>query len=724
MSATRVATAGPVAAPVRHEPLSPWSPVAVAVALVGTAGIVAALVMQHASHGDLWFVAANAVMMGAWLAAGAVAAWRRTRDPIAPLLVIAAASGALGFFGRVASATGHDLGAGELVEVLGEIGDCIGSAVLFHLALSLPTGRLTTILRRIGAGVGYLVAAAMFVALRAYRPGGAVEWARFVPAISVAFGVTIGGLAMVSRYLEASTVHRRRLQWICALGGIGLAWCVVVVTANLLFEWPRPIGALEVLGASLVPLALATDRLEVATARSERLVTLVFRGFVRVCLVSSLLIVFVLGLVHRPRVGQRGLVLAAIGAMLVAAAAGPLLRPWLAELADRVVHGDRHPADEALRVLGQRLSRSTRLDDLLGDVVAALAASQADAGVELWQMGAGDHLECTAAHPAVERSPLTVPPAARTALLGRGVAGRDAALLWLPDLVGGGDGKRFRVVPVAHSGELLALLVLRRSVVADDFVEADQIVLAEVARQLGLVLHNAQLDSTLSATLGELHAQAEELRASRARVVAAADAERRRIERDLHDGAQQQLVALAVSIGVVRDLVEVEPAESVAILDELRAEVQTAIDGLRSLAHGIYPPLLASRGLTEAIGAATQRGTESITFTSDGVDRYSAEVEAAVYFCCLEALQNAAKHAAGHHVAVSLAVRGDVLHFTIADDGPGFDATKPGTGQGRINMVDRVGAVGGRLVVRSSPGAGTVVEGSVPIDRGDVPIRA
>ena len=715
MSTVQVARGEGDAPAARRSARGPWGPVALVVGVVGGAAVVTALVMQQAARGGLWFVGANAVMVVAWLVAAMVVAARRERDPAVPVLIVAAAAGAIGFFGRVATATGHDLGAGRVIEGLGDIGDCLGSAALFHFALALPTGRLTTAVRRAGAGIGYVCAAIIFVALRAYRPGGEVEWARFVPACSVAVGVTLGGLAVASRYQQASALHRRRLQWFCALAGVGLTWGIVVVTANLLFEWPRPIGALEVLGVALVPLALATDRTDLAIARSERLVTLIFRMVLRVAIVAGLLVVFVLGLVHRPRDGQRGLVFAAIAAMLVAALAAPLLRPWLAELTDRVVHGDRHPADEALRILGRRQSRSASLDDLLADVVDALAASQADGGVELWQLGAGDRLECIAAQPSGERPALTVPPAARTALLGRGIAGRDAALLWLPDLVARGDGRRFRVVPVAHSGELLALLVLRRSTVADEFGEADQVVLAEVARQLGLVLHNAQLDSTLSATLGELHAQAEELRASRARVVAVADAERRRIERDLHDGAQQQLVALAVSIGVVRDLVEVEPAESVAILEELRAEVQTAIDGLRSLAHGIYPPLLASRGLTEAIEAATRRGVEPISFRAEQVGRYSPEIEAAVYFCCLEALQNAAKHAVGHKVEVSLAARGEVLHFSIADDGPGFDASKPGIGQGRVNMVDRIGAVGGRLTVRSSPGSGTVVEGSVPI---------
>ena len=171
--------------------------------------------------------------------------------------------------------------------------------------------------------------------------------------------------------------------------------------------------------------------------------------------------------------------------------------------------------------------------------------------------------------------------------------------------------------------------------------------LADLARQVGLAFHNSQLDTALQTTLDELRKQADALRESRARIVASGDAERRRVERNLHDGAQQHLVALAVNLRLARDIIADDPAAGAEMLDELAGEVQETIQELRELAHGIYPPLLVDSGLVEALRAAANRSPLAVEVVAEGIGRYSAEIEAAVYFCCLEALQNAAKHAPG-----------------------------------------------------------------------------
>ena len=251
---------------------------------------------------------------------------------------------------------------------------------------------------------------------------------------------------------------------------------------------------------------------------------------------------------------------------------------------------------------------------------------------------------------------------------------------------------------------------------ADVFTGGDERALAEVARRLAIVLRNRVLDEQLQVTLADLRRTNADLLASRRRLVATADAERRRIERDLHDGAQQHLVALAVGLRLVRDELrsagngsgESEPA----LLDELDRGVREAIATLRDLAHGIYPPLLRDGGLTEALRVAATRGRAQ--FVTDGVGRYPEQVEAAVYFCCLEALQNAAKHAPGAHVELRLAADEAQLRFTVTDTGPGFVAGGV-PGAGLQNMADRVGAVGGSVECRSAPGAGTTVEGNVPV---------
>ena len=207
-----------------------------------------------------------------------------------------------------------------------------------------------------------------------------------------------------------------------------------------------------------------------------------------------------------------------------------------------------------------------------------------------------------------------------------------------------------------------------------------------------------------------------ELRASRARVVAAADAERRRIERDLHDGAQQHLIGLAVQLRLVRDLADSEPGRANELLEALGDDVQVALEQVRDLAHGIYPPLLQDRGLPGALAAAARNAPVKTSVETNGLARYEPDIEAAVYFCCLEALQNASKYAGpGANATVRVREDGAALGFEVRDDGIGFDVESGRAGAGLTNMQDRVGAIGGSLRVESSPGRGTTVSGLIPL---------
>jgi signal transduction histidine kinase len=219
-------------------------------------------------------------------------------------------------------------------------------------------------------------------------------------------------------------------------------------------------------------------------------------------------------------------------------------------------------------------------------------------------------------------------------------------------------------------------------------------------------------NQTLEARVDE---QSDQLRASRARIVAAADAERRRIERNLHDGAQQHLVALAVNLNLARRELADDPEVSATMLEQLVGDVRATIEDLRNLAHGIYPPLLLESGLPAAVSAAAARSSLEVSVVTDGVGRQSPDVEAAVYFCCLEALQNAAKHAEGAAVAVRIWEEPGALAFEVADDGPGFDPVTVTHGQGLVNMGDRLAAVGGAARWESYPGRGTKVCGSLPV---------
>jgi len=212
--------------------------------------------------------------------------------------------------------------------------------------------------------------------------------------------------------------------------------------------------------------------------------------------------------------------------------------------------------------------------------------------------------------------------------------------------------------------------------------------------------------------------QTVELRASRSRVVSAADAERRRIERDLHDGAQQHLIGLAVHLRLVHDLADSEPEKAKEMLEALGEDVQVALEQMRDLAHGIYPPLLQDRGLGDALAAAARKAPVRTSVDTDGLARFEPDVEATVYFCCLEALQNASKYAGGGATAtVTVRQESGALLFEVVDDGAGFDAEHRRRGVGLTNMQDRVGAIGGSLRIESVPGRGTTVSGIVPLGR-------
>jgi len=235
-------------------------------------------------------------------------------------------------------------------------------------------------------------------------------------------------------------------------------------------------------------------------------------------------------------------------------------------------------------------------------------------------------------------------------------------------------------------------------------------------------LESVQLElDELNRTLEErvaigLHDLAE----SRRRVVAAGDAERRRIERNLHDGAQQHLVALAVKLRLVEMLAESDPAQAAVLVGEARRDVLETVDEVRTLAHGLYPTALADLGLAAALASAGGRSPLDTRVEAESVGRYDRDIEAAVYFCCLEAMQNAAKHAGDRaQLTVRLHEADGMLRFSVCDDGAGFTVGQHGGGDGLVNMADRLGAWGGCVAVRSEPGRGTCVSGEVPVLRTD-----
>jgi signal transduction histidine kinase len=266
------------------------------------------------------------------------------------------------------------------------------------------------------------------------------------------------------------------------------------------------------------------------------------------------------------------------------------------------------------------------------------------------------------------------------------------------------DPASFRCLTELREGDRLVAGLVHDAALAEqsDFVQA--------VGSFAVTEHtNSRLSARLEDALREVYA-------SRARILASADRERSRIERDLHDGAQQRLVALRIQLQLIEELVPTDPPAVRKKLQVLGEEVAATLDEIRALARGVYPSLLADRGLVEALRSAALKLPIAASVDPDGIGRYPQEVESAVYFCCLEAMQNASKHAHDAH-AVTITLRQDgELSFEVRDDGAGFDEAALQPGAGLTNMHDRLVTVGGGVEVRSTPGSGTVVTGSVPLE--------
>jgi signal transduction histidine kinase len=220
-----------------------------------------------------------------------------------------------------------------------------------------------------------------------------------------------------------------------------------------------------------------------------------------------------------------------------------------------------------------------------------------------------------------------------------------------------------------------------------------------------LALEHARLQA-------EVEAQLEQVRASRTRIVEAGDAERRRLERDLHDGAQQRLVTLSLAIGMARSQAAGVNPELAVLLETAAAEAQAAITELRELARGIHPAVLTETGLAGAIQALAERSPVATTITAVPASRYPAQIEATAYFVVSEALANVAKHAAASSTRVTIRELTGRLVVQVSDDGPG--GARPEGGSGLRGLADRVAAAGGALRIESSPGSGTHLEADIP----------
>ncbi len=399
------------------------------------------------------------------------------------------------------------------------------------------------------------------------------------------------------------------------------------------------------------------------------------------------------------RTTSPGLALSVLATAIVAVAFDPV-QTRLEAAATRAVHGGSPAPYDVLRRFSETVTGSSPAEELPARMARVLAEGTGAQWSQVWLVVGGRPSLAATWPPGATREP------------GAGeVDPHDDAA----------PGRRS--LPVRHGGELLGVLVVQEREHVP-LTSVEQRLFAGLAGQAGLVLRSARLRAELEHRLAELTVRAEELRSSRQRLVEVQDDQRRLLERDIHDGAQQHLVALAVNLRLAQTLSSRAPERASQLLAGQEEAAREAIATLVQLSRGIYPPLLAEEGLPAALGAAAAASVVPVEVRSRGVGRYPSNIEAAAYFCCLEALQNAVKHAGATTVRVELRggdESGDgSLTLTVDDDGAGFDPGTTPVGTGLASMRDRIESVLGTLTIERSPAGGSRVRAVLPLAAGSV----
>ena len=583
-----------------------------------------------------------------------------------------------------------------LLGLLSDAGWIIGIIpVLMFIPMLFPDGHLPS--RRwwpLAAAawtlIGFLLVAVVFVTPRFAGSSGParVENPLYIRALDqveipdvvisiLLLAVLIGSVAsLVVRFRRARGDERQQIKWV-ALALILLVFSFVLSEVLLQLGIESALVDAVISGSAFIaiPVSIGVAVLRFRLYELDVVVkkTLVAGVLALLVIAVYAAVVWAFGAVAA---GRESSVSLFVIALLLGLAFRPVAR-FARRVADRLVYGRRATPYEVLTEFSGRIGDAYATEDVLGRMAQILGQATGAGVARVWLAVDGELVP--------EASwPTDAPAAAGSPIRG------DA----LPEVPGEA------AVEVRDRGELLGAL----SVVMpanDPMTPSKERLIHDLASQAGLVLRNVRL--------------VEELRASQRRIVAAQDAERRRLERNIHDGAQQQLVALSVKARLARGVADRDVEKTTDLLGQIEGELQTALDDLRDLARGIYPPLLADKGLGAALEAQARRTQLPVTVDSHGLDRYPQEVEAAVYFSCLEALQNVAKHAEASAVSVTLSQVNGQLRFEVADDGSGFDPGATGYGTGLQGIADRVGALHGDLAVSSRPGGGTKVVGRIEV---------
>jgi signal transduction histidine kinase len=626
---------------------------------------------------------------------GALIASRRPRHPIGwIMLAIGLAStiqGLLGESARQLYAPRPELGA-----ALFFISNALSRAVLLLygiLLLLFPDGRLPSRRWRPVVIVG-VVAMTASSALDVVTPGPLADYAMVTPPRNP-FGVPLPDLAqhvvglslfiglfgflllsivsVVLRFRRAGPELRLQLKWFALAGSLLVATFVGANVTTPVGSWPSPPwGAAELIAAGAMSVAIAIAILRHRLFDIDLVISRTVAYGALAGVIAAFYIAVVAGVGSLLASGSESRLFLAIVATAFVAVAFQPLRARLERLANRLVYGVRAVPYEVLADFTTRLDGRQNSLQLLPVMARMLAQGTSSDAATVWLHESGREV---AASSFPEHQHVTADVATRSVLL-------------------------------QHAGANLGrLTVARRS--GEPLSPTEERLMDGLASQAGLVLHSAGLQDELSRRMLEL-------RQSRHRLVTAQDEARRRLERDLHDGAQQNLVSLRMKLGLAASVAREKPDSLEPLLQEMQSELGDALDSLRNLARGVYPPLLEAEGLKAALRARARQVPISIDVQC-GPERYPRELEGAVYFCCSEALQNLTKHSRATRGSVRVWCEDGRLCFEVGDNGRGLDPTRAKSGGGLQNISDRLDVLGGVVDVSSAPGTGARVAGWVPL---------
>lgn len=503
----------------------------------------------------------------------------------------------------------------------------------------------------------------------------------FYPLFQLAWAACV-----LVRLRRAEGDEAQQLKWFVYSVTVG---AVGMVTGLVLFGSP----AIGVLLVPAIPIAAGVAIVKYRLYDIDPVINKTLVIGVMAALITATYVALVVGVGRLLGVSEGpDLRLSLVATAMVAVAFEPARRR-VQSWADRLVYGHRPTPYEALA----RLSTQLTLDGQRADLLAGLASTFADgvgaAEATLW-VGSEAELVAVASWPPPDGH--AVQPTAA------------------PDLAALKQGGRTHVRPIVHQGALRGAVTLTKEP-GEALTGAEDRLLSDLVAQAGLVIDNVGLAAELQHRLNQISAQAAELRAAAKRIVAAQDDARRRIERDLHDGAQQGLVTLALSLQTVADrAASTGDADLTRAVDKARRQLAEALAELREMARGIHPPMLTEEGLEAALGILAERSPVPVHVKVDLARRLAREVEATAYFVVSEALTNAAKHSGASLVVIAARLDDGQLWIEVSDNGHG--GADRHRGSGLQGLADRLATLNGRLTVDSPAEGGTRLRAEIPCE--------